>query len=53
MSCEDPDHMEMPVRCSCGRWCELNDMDSPDEHDEPLLCPVCIREILTMNEENY
>lgn len=53
MSCEDPDHMEMPVKCDCGRWCELNDMECPDPiEDEPLLCPACIREINTTNDDN-
>lgn len=45
MSCKDPDHMEMPCKCDCGEWCELEDMVAPQGLDEPLLCPDCIAAI--------
>lgn len=44
MSCNDPDHMEMPCLCDCGSWFELNDgymSERRQSHGGNLVCPDC------------
>lgn len=38
---EEPnDHMEMPCRCDCGNWFDLND-GYPDRNSNKVVCGDC------------
>lgn len=48
MPCNDPDHMEMPCLCKCGKWMELNDsMLPPGKDSGETICRECYDEKLT------
>lgn len=38
---DTPQDMEMPTPCPCGRWVELNDMNSCGTCDQ-LFCHQCV-----------
>lgn len=41
--CEDEpnDFMEMPCRCDCGKWFDLNDGHGSERHPSKVICNEC------------
>lgn len=47
MPCNDPDHMECPCLCDCGKWFEVTDgWLPPGKSSGETVCRDCYEELL-------